>query len=313
MKLQPGLVSDRRPIVSLMLIVLMVFAGFTVIGPVLGYQIASFFYEGNILEVLQDPVNAPDARNVLLIAQGIAAFVGLIIVPLAYLKFYERKKLLTFFKPVVSVPAALILVPLIGINFLVAISPIAEWNETVNFPDFMGGFEQWARQQEDMAAKLTEVFTTFNSTGQFLSAFVIIAVLAGFGEELVFRGFFQNEFQRLTGNPHLAIWISAFLFSVIHLQFYGFLPRMLLGALFGYLYIWSRNLWVPMFAHFFHNGFTLVMLFLYQQKITEIDIDSNESAPFSTILLCAGITILLLYIFRRITIRSHIDETTSAA
>ena len=105
----------------------------------------------------------------------------------------------------------------------------------------------------------------------------------------------QNELYRGTKNIHTAIWASAIIFSAIHIQFYGFIPRMLLGALFGYLYYWSGNLLVPMFAHFFNNAFGVTMIYLHRLKITEMNVEDNTAAPAHLVLLNIVLTVGLLY------------------
>ena len=108
---------------------------------------------------------------------------------------------------------------------------------------------------------------------------------------------------------HVAIWVSAFLFSAIHLQFFGFVPRLLLGVLFGYIYYWSGNLLYPVLAHFINNGFTLVMLYLYQIGITEMDIENTESVPVMVVLVSVILTFGLLAFFRRYHfLRARIDN-----
>lgn len=187
----------------------------------------------------------------------------------------------------------------IGLCFLVAISPVVEWNMNFQFPEFLQEFGSWARAQEDKLAEMTKLLTSFNTPGAFILGLLVIALLPGIGEELVFRGLIQNEFFRGSKNIHVAIWLSAFLFSAIHMQFFGFIPRLLLGGLFGYLYYWSGNLMVPMIAHFFHNGFTLTMIYLYNTGLVNVNIDSEESAPLSLVGLCAVFTFVLLYFFRK--------------
>lgn len=288
-----GLVSNRHPFLSLLYIVIMIGAGFLLIGPGVGIAVAAQFYEGDLLSLLQ---TGPDYSVFLplMIMQGFASLIGLIIIPIIYLRVFERKPLkpfATFHEP------WLILLPVLiatGISFQVALSPIIEWNMEFQFPDFMKSFGEWAREREDALMELTNVLTDFQSTPDFLLAFVVIALLPGIGEELVFRGLIQNELKRGTGNPHVAIWMAAFLFSAIHMQFFGFVPRLLLGALFGYLYHWSGNLLVPMFAHFFHNGFALLMMFLYKRGVTELDMESNEAAPWPWVVTGLIATFVLL-------------------
>jgi zinc transporter ZupT len=105
----------------------------------------------------------------------------------------------------------------------------------------------------------------------------------------------QHELWRSSSNIHLAIWASAGIFSAIHFQFYGFVPRVLLGALFGYLYYWSGNLLIPIFSHFINNGFIVLMVYLNQNEMTTIDIEDGEAAPFTVVLAGAVISMGLLY------------------
>lgn len=293
------LVSNRNPYVSLILILLVMLGGFVIIGPMIGIGVASLFYEGDLLsELLKSP---PDDSLFLplMITQGITSLVGLIILPALYIRFGEQKSLMPFFQREKDISKVLIIIVVLGICFLIAISPITEWNMNFQFPEFMKEFGSWARTQEDKLMEMTKLLTNFSSTSSFVLGLVVIAVLPGIGEELVFRGLIQNELWRASKNVHVAIWASAILFSAIHMQFFGFVPRMLLGALFGYLYYWSGNLLIPMIAHFFHNGFTLTMMYLYNKGTVDINIDSDESAPISLVAMCAVLTFTLLYFFRK--------------
>ncbi len=93
---------------------------------------------------------------------------------------------------------------------------------------------------------------------ELLMALLVAAVVPALGEELLFRGVLQPQLQRLSNHPHVGIWLTAFVFSAIHFQFVGFLPRMLLGAFLGYMYWWSASLWVPIWLHFLFNGVQVV-------------------------------------------------------
>ena len=291
------LVSDREPVLSLFFILLVVLIGFLFIGPLLGFGISALFYDGNLLADIQNPT--PSIWLPMMVTQAVTSLVGLIIIPALYVKFSERKPLAPFFPREKEITKVFAMIILLGISFMVAISPITEWNMNFEFPEFMSGFGDWARIQEDKLMEMTKVLTNFDSPSSFVIGLLVVAVLPGIGEELVFRGLIQNELWRSSKNIHVAIWVSAFLFSAIHIQFFGFVPRLLLGALFGYLYYWSGNLLIPMVAHFFHNGFTLTMIYLYSRGTTEINIDSEESAPVYLVALCAVATFVLLYYFRK--------------
>ncbi len=300
--LSNNLVSDRKPIISLLAILMNVFIGFVVLGPGIGLIVASLFYDGTLMDLLtatQDPSRHIEIKNQLLITQGIATVVGLILLPALHVRILERKKLSPFFPAQEKLFTSIILVLGVGITFTVAISPLVEWNMNVTFPEFLKEFEIWAKNAESQATNLTKVMTTFSSPADLIIGLLVIAVLPAIGEEVVFRGLFQNELMRASGNIHVAIWLSALIFSTIHFQFYGFIPRLLLGALFGYLYFWSGNLLIPIVAHFFNNAFGVVMIYLYQSKITDLNVEDNTAAPMLYVLMNLVITAGLLYYFRK--------------
>jgi uncharacterized protein len=297
--MQRSLVSDKHPFLSILLILLVVFIGFTLIGPLVGLGVASLFYDGNLLVELQQ--SPPDASVFLplMITQGITGLLGLIVLPIVFLLFIEHKPLAPFFNRENDLLKTIVMIAGIGVCFSVAISPVIEWNMKFMFPEFLQDFGNWARAQEDKLAEITKLLTRFNTPADYLLAMVVIAIIPGIGEELVFRGLIQNEMFRANRNIHLAIWMSAFLFSAIHMQFFGFVPRVLLGALFGYLYYWSGNLAIPMIAHFFHNGFTVTMIYLYQLGSVDINMDSEEAAPWPLVAFSMVVTFALLFYFRK--------------
>jgi len=303
--------SRSNGISSAFYILITVAIGFVVIGPLIGVGIAMLFYDGSIFQLMEQLQNAgehPELRTPLYIMQGIAASIGLILFPMMYIKIFFRQDPFTIFKINSRHHQALLLSAVLTIVFMVVNSVFIEWNQNFIFPDFLKGFEEWAREREDAALVLTRMMTNFDSPMQFLFGFIIIAIIPAIGEELVFRGMIQSELQRGTGNMHLAIWLSAILFSAIHMQFFGFVPRMLLGALFGYLYAWSGNLWLPVIAHFTNNGFTIILLYLQQLGHFDYDIESTESAPWPYVLLFSIITFLLLSYLRKSLVKS---ETSS--
>ncbi|QOI96405.1 MAG: CPBP family intramembrane metalloprotease [Flammeovirgaceae bacterium] len=296
-------ISDRHPAASLIYILFVVAIGFLIIGPSLGLLLASPFYDGDLFSeftgILYNQSN-PQLFTALMIVQGTAGIIGLIVLPLLYLNAIEHKSIRVLFRKEANLPMIIIMLTAIGTCFTIAISPVIEWNMNLDFPDFLSGFERWAKQKENELMEVTRFLTTFSSPTDFLIGLFVVAVIPGIGEELVFRGFVQNELHRGTNSIHVAIWVSAFLFSAMHMQFFGFMPRMLLGALFGYLYYWSGNLLIPMLAHFFHNGLTLALLYTYQRGITTLDPESNEAAPLPLVLGCVAAVVGLLYYFRKL-------------
>lgn len=132
-----------------------------------------------------------------------------------------------------------------------AINLLASLNEQVSIP-------QWMIDMEQKAQVLTKAFMSVNSFGGFLLNIFMIAVLPAIGEELIFRGILQKIFTDLTGKVVWGILISAVLFSSMHMQFQGFLPRFALGVLFSYFYVWSGSLWLPIIAHFINNAIAII-------------------------------------------------------
>ena len=203
-----------------------------------------------------------------------------------------------------GVKPILVLATIIGtFCFMIVNAYFIEWNANISFPDFMSGFEEWAKDLEEQLAEATEKFTTFDNFGQFLFGFFVIAVLPGIGEELLFRGVLQNSLHRLTKNAHVAIWISAFLFAAIHLQFYGLVPRMMLGAVFGYLYVWSGNLWYPIIAHATNNGIAVILTYGAQLSDSDLNLDETETMPIGVQIMGVVVFILFMVFFRNYYLR----------
>ncbi len=294
--------SKMHPFTMAILTLIVSAFGFVIIGPLIGFFFAIPFLEGNMLDQVQnmtDPISHPELKSALYIMQGSATLIGLGLIPLALSFGIFRKGLKSFFASTETHGLMFIVVLAITITFMAVNSAFIHWNANFHFPEFLGGFESWARTYEDRAEQLTEFMTQFSSTGEFALAFVVIAILPAIGEEFVFRGMLQQQLFKATLNIHVAIWTSAILFSAFHLQFFGFVPRMLLGALFGYLYYWSGNLWMPMFAHFVNNGFSVMMLYLSQKGVVNVDVESTDIvAPWPAILVFTLISGGLLFYFK---------------
>ncbi|HKR05068.1 MAG TPA: CPBP family intramembrane glutamic endopeptidase, partial [Bacteroidia bacterium] len=195
---------------------------------------------------------------------------------------------------------------LLVIIILFASMPFINWMVEINgylkLPSSLASVEQWMKRSEDEAARLTEAFLAGTSITSLLSNIFIVALLPALGEELFFRGIMQKIFLQMTKNNHAAILITATIFSAIHLQFYGFLPRMVLGIFLGYLLVWSGSLWLPMLAHFINNAAAVVLTFLVQQNKIGFDPETVGTASDEKIMLLSSIaiTFFLIYLIFRI-------------
>src|SRR5690606_33621943 len=217
----------------------------------------------------------PNARVAFLLIQGLGGGMGFLLGGFLFIKLVDKASLgwEQQFKSV-KFKNLLLLVPLL-FGFIMVNSFFIYWNMEVELPDFMEGFENWAIMKEDEIMRITLYLTDFENFGEFLAGILVIGVIAGIGEEYLFRGIIQPKLHAYTGNAHAGIWLTAIIFSAIHLQFYGFVPRMMLGALFGYLYLYSGSLIFPILAHILNNAFTVVAVYLNKLGIIEFNIDEG--------------------------------------
>ena len=153
---------------------------------------------------------------------------------------------------------------MIGITLLIyiialpALNQIVYWNQEMSLPEAFSEFEKWCRTMEEQAEELTAGLLGSTDILPTIINILLIGVLTGIGEEYFFRGGLQRMLIWCKVNHHASIWIAATIFSALHLQFFGFVPRLLLGAFFGYLYWWSENIWVNSFAHALNNSLVII-------------------------------------------------------
>ena len=148
---------------------------------------------------------------------------------------------------------------------------LAEWNEGWKLPDALAGLDDWMRRMDKQNGELGELMIRDSRIGIMLINIFVMAILPAVGEELMFRGTIQPFLQKWTKSPHWAIWITAFIFSAIHFQVSGFVPRMLIGAYLGYLCYWSGSLWLPILAHFMHNSMNILSDFVMSRRGFDMD------------------------------------------
>ncbi len=302
--------TKSKALTSLLLLVAFVFLGLFV-GQVLGFVLLLPLFDldwQQIMQAVADPISSPNARTAMLVLQAGGALFGFVLTPLLHQYFIDRTDLPTLFDAQRITTLPLVLVGILVLAFMPVNALVMEWNLGLDFSLISPAFQEWAYAKEEALRELTEQLTRFESLGGLLLGMLVIAVLPAIGEELVFRGIMQRRLYTLVSNPHAAIWIAALVFSAIHVQFFGFFPRLLLGALFGYLYHWSGNLWYPIFAHFVNNGFTLLMLYLHQQGNVDVDIESIETVPWSLALGALIGCAALLYFFKQQTTQPTNDE-----
>ena len=180
----------------------------------------------------------------------------------SYLKFTPIRSSLMWFGVILLMPLA-----------LPAVNWLKSLNDMVVLPHFMSGVELWMQQMEHQSELLTEKFLSVSSYSALALNLLVMAAIPALGEELFFRGILQTVLGEKL-NRHLAVWITAFIFSAIHLQFYGFLPRFLLGAALGYLFLFSGSIWASIVAHFINNALAVLLFFLTFNGYLTFDMDA---------------------------------------
>lgn len=159
--------------------------------------------------------------------------------------------------------------------FILAALPFAQFtfwlNKKIPLP-------AWASSMENATTDMVNNLLISDYPYELWFNLVVVALIPAIGEEWVFRGVLQKNLQRVFKQPHLAVWLSALIFSAIHFQFEGFIPRMVLGALLGYLFVWTNNLWIPMIAHFVNNAVQVLAQYLYQQDLSHFNPEQIEGA-----------------------------------
>ncbi|MFN6378857.1 MAG: type II CAAX prenyl endopeptidase Rce1 family protein [Flavobacteriales bacterium] len=160
--------------------------------------------------------------------------------------------------------------------------------------------EAWLKPTEEKAEQLTYMILNYSGVGSLISTIFCIAIIPAICEELAFRGVLQPLLIGATKNIHLGVWISAIIFSFFHFQFYGFLPRMILGAMLGYLFIWSGSLWVSVLAHLANNALAIVLFHYNGMSLTAPEDDFQNSILFYSISIALFVAVLLILRSKRI-------------
>ena len=289
---------------------LLVFFGFLCLGFVLAsiIQMGMLFWslmaksDGSLdLSELSGSLNSLTKSKsdwwMLILMQGLSATVMFVLTSLVYWFWVEKKKWSDFSSralPVIAIFVAVFVIQLTSVPFT---SYLGSINENIKMPESLSGLETMFKEMEKTAAELTDFLAKSDSIAELIMSILVIGVIAGIGEELVFRGIIQRKLMKGLKNYHLAIWVSAIIFSAIHFQFYGFLPRVVLGALFGYLYVWTGNIWIPIAAHTFNNTLAVLLFhFIHKGKISP-EMEKMESIPFGWVAFSSIICVILMFQF----------------
>lgn len=267
--------AGRSPFVQFLILIMLILFSLLIVF-FTGILIAVPFFGTDIMDILSQAAGLENPEDIALMKYfQIVSQIGMFVIPplifsllisarpMKYLWLHRMPGMLTVISTFI-----LIFTILPGITWMVSI------NQQLSLPEWLNGIENWMRESEENAARLTEAFLQADTISGLLVNLFMVALLASVGEELLFRGVLLRILKQGFQNVHVAVWVSAFLFSLFHLQFYGFLPRMALGVIFGYLLVWSGSLWLPITAHFINNASAVIIDYSYNTGTTETPVEN---------------------------------------
>jgi uncharacterized protein len=284
---------------------LILFIGITIGAILLGYVLGAlviFAVYGldTLMQLAQLNLSNPDTINALWILQVVSTTIPLFIAPIFFANVIVKEPR-EYLRPAWGFPPVL-LVLVFCIMFIS--SPLIEFlaniNQKMSFPPSLKFIYDWMREKEDTAQKLTGILLQMKTVGSMIRNVIIVGLLTAIAEEFMFRGVIQTIFTRWTKNYHAAIWITAILFSSFHMEFFGFLPRMALGALLGYMVAWSGSIWPAVWGHFINNGTAVVVTYLYQHKKIKVNPDDQHMFNYAAYIFSLIIVLFLLFMYYKL-------------
>lgn len=179
---------------------------------------------------------------------------------------------------------------IIGVLVMILAIPFVQWlgelNRGIRFPSEI---EHWMKAKEAEANKTVMALLSRQTINDLILNIICIAGLAAVGEELLFRGMAQRLLIKMFKSPWPGIIIAAFLFSAMHLQFYGFFPRFVLGILLGIVYWYSGSLWTAILAHFVYDALLITLAYFNPAMLNE-----ETAVKLSSIALTAAVSFVMM-------------------
>ena len=292
--------KQRHP--SLQFLILVVLAiGIILAGNLIGIGLVMVLYGLDmVLNITRLDFSQAGTVNALWILQIIGTTIPLFVTPLVFARWIVKQPG-EYLKTSFRFPWALLL---IVFAVMLVSSPLIEYLSRINqkmvLPEYLSGLQQWMRESEDRAQKLVTLLLKMDTVGSVILNVIAIGLFTAIVEELMFRGCLQTIFVKWTGNIHAAVWITAILFSAFHMEFFGFLPRLLLGVLFGYFAAWSGSIWPAVLGHFINNATAVIVTYLYQQKTIKINPDQQQVFNYQVYLFSLFIVLFLLYLYQNV-------------
>ena len=296
--------SELRPFMQFLIFLAILFVAL-IIGNVIGAGIIWVLYGSKTFTAITAlNTAAPNFLNALWILQLAGTTLPILITPV-FFAYVVIPNPAEYIRSNFTFPW-LLLVLIFGIMFISA--PLIELLSNINQKMVLPPFLKWMRESEDNAQKLTNVMLQMNTIWDMIFDLLFVGLLTAIVEEFMFRGCQQTIFEKWTKNTHAAIWITAILFSAFHMEFFGFLPRLFLGVLFGYFVAWSGSIWTSVWAHFINNGTDVVVTYLSQHKKISINPDDQHVFNSKIYMLSFIIILFLFWIYRQIALNKKLVQ-----
>lgn len=291
-------IAKRKSWLLSLIVIVLVALGVLIVLQVIALAVAPFLFNITLEEIMglmMGDYSPNNGRMAMFFIQGIGSGIGFWVAAYVVMHYIDKADL----HWEIQLPrfngkgAGLVL--LISMGGMLFNSLLVYWNSQLVLPESMSGIESWMKEMEQQLLELTQFLTDFQTIPELLMGILVIGVLAGIGEEMFFRGLVQPKMHLYTGNGHAGVWVTALIFSAIHMQFYGFLPRLFLGGMFGYLYYYSGSLTYPILAHIANNSITVLMVYASSQGLIEFDMESTDTVSYPAAII--GLLVLLAGIF----------------
>ncbi|WP_339867888.1 CPBP family intramembrane glutamic endopeptidase [uncultured Algoriphagus sp.] len=296
-------IAKRKSWLLSLVVIVLVGLGVLVVLQVIALAVAPFLFNITIEEIMglmTGDYAANNGRMAMFFVQGIGSGIGFWLAAYVITHFIDNADLHWEIQlPRFNAKGA-------GLVFLIAVGGmlfnglLVYWNSQLVLPEAFSGLEIWMQEMETQLMEMTKYLTDFQTIPELLMGILVIGILAGIGEEMFFRGLIQPKMHLYTGNGHAGVWVTAFIFSAIHLQFYGFLPRLFLGGMFGYLYYYSGSLTYPILAHILNNTVTVLMVYAANQGMIDFDMESTDTVSYPAAIIGLLVLVAGIYYFKKI-------------
>jgi membrane protease YdiL (CAAX protease family) len=248
----------------------------------------------------------PHVGVALWILQIVSTTIPLFIAPVIFARFIVHQPQ-EYLKPTFKfTPVLLAIVFSIMLFSMPTMEVLSNINQKLVLPHALKGLEDWMRNAEQAAQKATEAMLHMNTIWDMLWAVFVVGLLTAIAEEFLFRGVIQTIFLKWTKNKHVAIWITAILFSAFHMEFFTFLPRVFLGVIFGYFVVYSGSIWTSVWAHFLNNSSAVVITYLFQHKTIKLDPDDQHVFNLGAYAFSLIIVLFLLFVYHKVAMNKKL-------